>query len=127
MGKRGRPSKNGLQPCWMFHRVLLVLHAYNEGRSSPLKHSAAVREAVETVTKTYPSMPISETEVRRILAQFQPKGVRVAFKVARPSVSEKTLPPGVCALMGIPEGKKVKITFTFGYGPRPEYPRFNLE
>jgi hypothetical protein len=121
MAKRGRPKKDGVQPGWMLLRVVLVLNAYNEARSSPLKHSSAVTEAVAIVKKTYPGMPISETEVKRILAKFQPQGVPVAFKVTK--ASEKTLPPEVCELMGVPEGSKMKTTFTFGYGPRPEYPR----
>ncbi len=121
MGKRGRPKKNGLQPAWMFFRVALVLHAYNEARSFGCKHSCAVTEAVETVKKIWPDLPISETEVKRILAKFQPKSVPVAFRVTK--TSEETLPPEVTEIMGVPEGTKMKTVFTFGYGPRPEYPR----
>lgn len=123
MGKRGRPRKNGLQPSWMLLRSFLVLDAYNEARSSPLKYSSAVSEAVATVKKTWPDMPISEAEVKRILANFQPKGIPVAFKVTKVSDSETTLLPAVCQLMGVPEGSKMKTIFTFGFGPRPEYPR----
>ena len=123
MGKRGRPRRHGLQPGWMFHRCCLVLHAYNEARSSPLKHSSAVTEAVATVKKTWPDVPISETEVKRILAKFQPKGIPVAFRVKKVSDSETPLPPAVCELMGVPAGSKMKTTLTFGFGPRPDYPR----
>jgi len=105
----------------MLFRCFLVLHAYNEARSSPLKHSSAVTEAVATVKNTWPDMPISATEVKRVLANFQPKGIPVAFKVTK--VSDSPLRPAVCQLMGVPEGSKMKTTFIFGFGPRPEYPR----
>jgi hypothetical protein len=118
---RGRPTKNGLQPAWMLFRSFLVLSAYNEARRSPLKHSSAVTEAVAIVKKTWPGMPISETEVKRILAKFQPKGIAAAVKVEK--VSDSPLRPAVCLAMGVPEGSKMKTTFVFGFGPRPEYPR----
>ena len=121
MGKRGRPTKNGLQPAWMLFRCFLVLHAYNKARSSPLKHSSAVTEAVAIVKKTWPDMPISETEVKRILAKFQPKGIPVAVKVRK--ASDSPLRPAVCQVMGVPEGSKMKTTYIFGFGPRPQYPR----
>lgn len=121
MGKRGRPRKNGQQPGWMFFRVALVLYGYNEARSSGLKHSSAVTEAVAFVQKTFSGMPISETEVKRVLAKFQPQGVPVSLRITKSS--EQTLPPEVTEEMGVPQGSKMKTVLAFGDGPRPEYPR----
>jgi len=105
----------------MFLRACVVIYAYNEARSSGLKHSSAVTEAVATVKKVYPGMPISETEVKRVLANFQPKGVAEAFKVTR--TSEQSLPPAITGLMGVLQDSRKKTIFAFGFGPRPEYPR----
>jgi hypothetical protein len=121
MGKRGRPKTNGAMPGWMFVRVVLVLHAYNEARSSGCKHSSAVTEAVATVKKTWSGMPISETGVKRILAKHQPKGDPVAFQVTK--ISEETPPPATTEIMGVPHETRLKPLFSFGFGPRPKYPR----
>ena len=121
MGKRGRPRKNGQQPIWMFLRVALVLHGYNAARSSRLKHSSAVREAVAFVQESFSGMPISETEVKRVLAEFQPQGVPDSLRITKSS--EQTSPPQVTEEMGVPQGSKMRTVLTFGYGPRPKYPR----
>ncbi len=121
MGKRGRPRKNGAKPDWMLGRVIFVLNAYHEARSSGLKHSSAVTEAVAAVKRTHPNMPISETEVKRVLANYQAKGVPIAFMVTKDSDSE--IPPHICEAKGIPKGSKAKAAFAFEFGPRPEYPR----
>ena len=50
------------------------MSAYDEARKSGQKYSAAVREAVEFIKRQYPDMPISVTEVKRVLAHWRPKG-----------------------------------------------------
>ena len=71
VAKRGRPKKDGLKPGWMLFRSFLVLNAYDQARARGDKHSAAIIEAVSAVRSRIPGMPISETEVRRVLADFQ--------------------------------------------------------
>lgn len=126
MAKRGRPPKHGVQPGWMFHRTAAALYGYNQARSAGQKHSAAIREAVGTVRLLFPGMPISETVVKRILAEFQPSDSSIALMIKQGSGASIEIPPEVCLKLGIPEGKRLKELFSFGYGPKPTYPRHNL-
>jgi hypothetical protein len=96
---------------------MLVIFTYGEFRQAGGKHSAAVGEAAEAVRRQYPGMPISESTVRRILAEFQPKGETASFLVSKPAPGEETL-------IG-PEGKKYRKLFSGGFGPRPVYRRNN--
>src|SRR5215469_15886548 len=122
MAKPGRPKKNGIQPPWMLGRMLLVLHAFREAKSSGLKHCAAITETVAAVKKTWPAMRISETEVKRILAKYQPASAPFVFIAKWEDASDQPLHPEICKVMGIPEGSRMKNKFTFGFGPRPKYP-----
>src|ERR1700756_4508244 len=79
--KRGRPLKNGLTKPEFFARSIMILRGYQEARGRGEKHSAAVREAVAFVRQLDPEMPISETEVKRVLADLQPRDNPVAMKV----------------------------------------------
>jgi hypothetical protein len=126
MAKRGRPRKDGLQPAWMFYRRLFMISSYNDARARGVKHSSAVTEAVEAVKEKLPDMPISVTEVRRILAAEQPKGGEIALKVTKVSDDSQPLPQQVCEMMGIHRGPR-KNRLVFGYGPRPSYPRSNAK
>ncbi len=65
---------------------------------------------------------ISETEVKRILAKFQPKGIPVAFRVKKVSDSETPLPPAVCELMGVPAGMK-----TMSHAPSKGWVKYGSE
>ncbi len=115
--KRGRPPKNGMQPAWMLERGMEALYAYDEARRGGQKHSAAVRSAVEAIRAKYPRMPISETEVKRVLAQWRPQGGRIGILVTEPA------PPDDIFIL--PNGQRARRGLTFGYGPRPNYPRIN--
>lgn len=115
--KRGRPPKNGMQPGWMMKRGMEALYAYDEARKAGEKHSAAVQSAVDAVRAKYPSMPISATEVKRMLSQWRPKGRPIGIIVTKPA-------PGDDIII-LPDGQRARRTLTFGYGPRPNYPRAN--
>jgi hypothetical protein len=52
----------------MLLRYILVLRAYHRARARGDKRSAAIAVAVSTVRSRVPGMPISETEVKRVLA-----------------------------------------------------------
>jgi hypothetical protein len=68
---RGRPrKKEGRIEPWQFARAAIVMYAYDEVRKSGQKHCVSVTQALEFVRHGDFEMPISETEVRRILATF---------------------------------------------------------
>jgi hypothetical protein len=73
MAKPGRPNKNGVKPGWTLFRSFLALHAYDRARARGEKHSVAIAEAVSALRSLVPEFSISETEVRRVLAEFQSK------------------------------------------------------
>jgi hypothetical protein len=103
--------------------MLFVLNAYNKARGRGEKHAVAVRDAVATVKKSWPEMKVSETVVKRILAENQPAGAAITARVTEnPRV---VLSPEECKLRGFPAGTTFKQALTFGYGPRPKYPRAN--
>jgi hypothetical protein len=118
MGKRGRPTKDGRYPVWMLFRVVTyVLYAYKQARDAGLKHLAATLAAVEFVRQTAPSMPISETEVKRILAERRSKRSASVLSVEIPGPDRDTFP--------LPGGRTAKLLFTAYREKRPIYPRAN--
>src|SRR5437016_4283629 len=64
--QRGRPKKKegSIEP-WQFGRLAKITSAYDEARRIGEKHSVAVREAVDSLRRSNPEMPISEAEVKR--------------------------------------------------------------
>jgi hypothetical protein len=101
MAQRGRPKLNGITKLY---RDLTVVCSYNEWRRAGEKHANAVASAVSEVRKEYPGMKVSETEVKRVLAKYQPKGYPEVFTVTRH-----------------------KNGFGLGFGPRPEHTRINAK
>jgi hypothetical protein len=99
MAQRGRPKLDGLSKLY---RDLTVVWSYNESRRAGEKHAIAVANAVSEVRKQYPGMKVSETEVKRVLARYQPKGHPEVFTVT-----------------------KLKNGFGLGFGARPEHTRIN--
>jgi hypothetical protein len=77
MKKQGRPPKNGVVGPERFLRTLKVIEAYSKAREEGHKHSAAVKEVVKFLRQLYPKESISETEVKRVLAEFRPQDSRV--------------------------------------------------
>src|ERR1700684_1938701 len=63
----GRPRKNGRKSPSQFLRALAIYTAYIDARNRGQKHSVAVREA-----SRIPRFHVSQTEVRRVLADFRP-------------------------------------------------------
>jgi hypothetical protein len=117
MNKRGRPRKNGQLSMWMLRRETSILYGYDQARRLGEKHAVAIQEAVRYVRETDPRMPISETEVRRVLAYWRPRREPLGLVVVKPGPSESTLT--------LPDGRVVKIGLTSAIGPRPIYPRVN--
>jgi hypothetical protein len=117
MNKRGRPKKNGQVPPWMLERVTIVLYAYERARAAGAKHLTAVQETVGFVRANRPLMPISETAVKRILAEWRSNRSRSCLSVTKPDPAHSTIT--------LPTGRVARVVLTAGWGPRIEYPRAN--
>jgi hypothetical protein len=117
MRKPGRPRKNGEKPFWMLARETVAVYAYDQARKTGEKHSGAISEAVMYIRATYPRMPVSETEVKRILAVWRSKNRSSVLFVSKPGPEHNS--------RTLPDGRKVRILYTASVGPRPVYPRAN--
>jgi hypothetical protein len=78
--KRGRPTKNGVRDPAHLSRALKIICSYENARTGGIKHSSAVREAIAFVRQLDPGMPVSETEVKRILAELRPSDSPVSIQ-----------------------------------------------
>jgi hypothetical protein len=124
MNKVGRPPKNGQQPMWVLERITLALFAYERAREQGEKHCVAVSEAVKYIRQTAPRMRVSETEVKRIVAYWRPKGSIKCLRVNEPGpsgniVSAPVLRNGVVSFINC------RVLYTASHGPRPIYRRAN--
>jgi hypothetical protein len=117
MERRGRPRKNGEQPMWMLERATLAVYGYDQARKAAEKHMAAITCAVKLIRATHSWMKVSETEVKRILADWRSSRRPVGLLVSRPD-------PADCRLV-LPDGQVVRRLLTASFGPRPHYPRTN--
>jgi hypothetical protein len=124
MPQVARPRKNGLQPIWVLGRDVRALGAYECAREKGEKHCVAVSEAVKHVQQTAPRMSISETEVKRILAYWRPKGSTKCLQVSEPGPSGEILSVPVLRC-GVVSFVDCRVLYTASYGPRPTYPRAN--
>ncbi len=127
--KRGRPRMNGVQPVWMWARVIIVLDAFNEARNNGEKYEAAILAAVNAFKEQYPGLRMGPRRVKQILAEWQPAGSPMALVVTKCSDAKLQSPEMQRQLelyrsWGVPLGKRVAV-YTMGIGPRPEYPRIN--
>jgi hypothetical protein len=127
--------------AWQFGRAVVVMAAFDEAREHGEKHSAAVRYAVEAVKQRNSKIPISETEVKRILATFRPKGgrtiLRFELSILTPEQVEERWRIREY-LASLPENKGLMLqplstsnrpksftTFKIRFAERPNYPRHN--
>ena len=117
------------------------MSAHDEARVSGQKHSVAVLQAVESIKRLYPTMPISSTVVKRVLAEFRPKDGGTILCFERTSLSAETAEKlrWLKAQVAILEGKKyqrlprassdgstkIPTTFKIRFVNRPTYPRHN--
>jgi hypothetical protein len=145
-GKRrpGRPRKEaGTMEFRHFVRAGIVMAAYDEARQNDQKHSVAVRLAVEFVKQNYPKLRISETAVRRILAQWRPKNSGMILRFERSIMTADEIAKyrsirKQAAAFQQKEGLKVPVPsdiinspskprtkFLARFGERPNYPRSN--
>ncbi len=121
MKKVGRPRKNREQPLWMLERDTAAVFAYGNARNAGEKHSVAISEAVAFIRTTYPWMPVSETEVKRIVSHWRSKGSATCLFVSKPHPAQS-----IDLVLGR-DGKPTypRILYTASFGPRPIYARAN--
>ena len=137
--RRGRPSRNGAKKPWHFGRALTVIDAYTTARERGEKHSVAVRETVAFVRRRHPEMPISETEVKRILADLRPQNSSAVLTVtcsilegeeaARRRSFFEQIPQGIQDTVGsTDQNRRRPLTrFILGFRKRPNYVRHNAK
>ncbi len=140
--KRGRPRKAGdTIQFWQFARAGMAMCAYDQARASDEKHWAAVSHAVQFVKQLYPEMPISTTEVKRILAAWRPRngGTILRFELSVLTEEETKKFHWIQEqLVALPksEGQSTPllpeasptgnpVIFKIRFGERPNYPRHN--
>jgi len=93
----------------MINRSTVVVYGYDEARKRGEKHLTALQEAVACVRKEFPGMPISETEVRRVLAKWRPRGKEhTVLLVSKPDVSSR--------ILTLPDGRRAKVLYSVSVG-----------
>jgi len=140
--RKGRPrqARNSIQ-FWMFARAGRVMCVYDEARERGDKHSVAVRYAVELLKQSNPEMPISQTEVKRILAAWRPRNAGTILRFERETLTEEDMRGHRFMLEQLADlqGKKdlgleVPTNYEFAelierltvrFAERPNYPRHN--
>jgi hypothetical protein len=139
---RGRPKKaEDSMKASQFGRAAVVICAYDEFRKKPEKYKEAIKETVASLKRSNPKMPISNSEVNRILARFRPKGSKIVLLFERSRLSEEdikkyravfeqaaawheeigTTLPQLPAL----NEKHGREKFLIRFSERPDYPRHN--
>jgi hypothetical protein len=141
MGEMGRPRKNGTKEPSHLWRSLVIFNAYSKAREVGLKRSAAIRETVDAVRQRFPGMRISETEVKRVVAKFSPRGSSIALwvedsplegdeaAIRRRRDAEFMEHAGIKrpVSMNDSELRKPLKRWTFGFHAKPNYPRNNAK
>jgi hypothetical protein len=114
MSKLGRPRKDGVKPPWHLCRTVVGLCGYGKERRAGGKYEASLESAVAEVKRAYPHLPMSLTEMKRILAESRPKtGLKATFLVAE------------CENFALPEGRMTQRAWEIRIGPQPNYRRHN--
>ena len=72
---RGRPLKGTNEKgVEKLIRSTLGVAAYDEARASGMKYGPAIDFAVAAVRQAHPLIPMSRPEMKRVLADFRPRG-----------------------------------------------------
>lgn len=130
-------------PFWQLVRSGTALCGFDEARRRGEKHSVAIVEAVAFVRGLHPEMPISETEVKRILAAWRPRGndYGEVFSFERFDLSEEDIQKRrtieQLLMSQANKGSKLPIpnfhlpqnatVFKIRISKRPDYPRHNAK
>jgi hypothetical protein len=140
--KPGRPrKKEGRIELWQFARAAMVSCAYDADRVRGAKHSVAVRQAVDYVKRYDSKMAISESGVRRILANSRPQesGTILRFEPSIRSDEDLQMNCSISGELAALQGKRGitlpdvpnydlsigNLVMTIRVGKRPHYHRHN--
>jgi hypothetical protein len=140
--KMGRPRKTEGQLSHQdFARAGIVMGLYDEARRVGQKHSVAVKQTVEFVKQHYPRKRISETGVKRILAEFRPRESQTILRFERSTLAGEELATFYWIqeqLAALRQKKGFRLpapsdvippksvaTYKIRFGERPIYPRHN--
>jgi hypothetical protein len=117
-----------------------VLYAFDQARAKGEKYSVAIRESVSFCRQIHPGEPISETEVKRILAEFRPEGVPTTFvsdysvvdgeeakRIRRKLSFRGFLSEDQAESTPSEEDSKPLKRFTIRIAETPKYPRHNAK
>jgi hypothetical protein len=141
--KVGRPrKKKGVISVRDFARAGVVQCAYDEARVNGEKHSVGVKETVKVTKQRHPNIRISETGVKRILAQHRPKKSQTILRFARETLIGKDLarlqallfqmpavpvpqPNGMVPALLVALPTRAITVYKISVEERPNYPRHN--
>ena len=140
--KLGRPRKTkGEISTNDFMRAATVMSLFDDARKNGQKHSAAVAQSIEVIKQRHPMMRISESEVKRILAAWRPRGSHTILRVECSTLSKEEIAKRYCsesqpAALSEKKGSKLPApsdvilpkpvtTYKMYFGERPNYPRHN--
>ncbi len=96
---RGRKPAHGVKKTHILFRLLWILYAYDKARSAGMGYTKALAAAEAFIRDVFPGMPISETEVKRIVALGRPRGAAEVWLVKESGNG----------------------SYTIGVGPGPKY------
>jgi hypothetical protein len=113
MPPRGRPKKNGVKDPGHLLRLGIAICAYDKARLAGEKYSVALQAAVEAVRLQIPGTSMSETEMKRILAEFRPHSMETTL-VFEESDNRVSI-----------NGVKHQRAWALRIGETPDYPRHN--
>lgn len=108
----------------MFFRGGFALCGFDTAKQNGEKYVDAISAAVRAVRSQFREMPMSRTEVKRLLAARQSDipGQTLLFTEDPP----ENLEQATANADGLPEtGTKRFRRLTFGFGPCPDHPRIN--
>ncbi len=101
----------------MLKRSLLILLEFDRARRRELKHSAAIAETVAVIRCKYSDdFRVSETAVKRTLAEWMPRNRETTYQAREPENTDK---------MHRLDGFDYRVIASLYVGPRPVYPRIN--
>jgi len=119
----------------------IVMSAYDEARENGEKHSVGVRQAAKVAKQRHPKLRISESGVRRSLAQHRPKKSQTILRYSRVTLAGEDLAKhhGFLAQMAAMSQKnevdssappaadatRPVTVYKISFGERPNYPRHN--
>lgn len=113
MQKRGRPRKDGRKTPWFLFRTAIALSAYGKARDAGEKYEAALEAAIAAIRRELPGIPMSRTEMKRVLSEFRSNSLDMACFFQE---NEDTMAP---------DGTNHQRAWTLGIGEMPSHARHN--